>query len=154
MLEKTRARMKDRYAAARIRETKFLMSFDLGKLNKWLLVLLSLFIGLNFLDALTTLVALNTGPPFVELNPIASNLFTRDFLGFVVALGLKYLPIVPLVYITFLPVGGRRVVPMRVVKVAAFVTLAAADIFYVGVVGSNSLNLARYYFPLVFALPL
>ena len=145
MLEKARARMKERYAAARIRETKFLMTFDLAKVNTRLLFLLSLFVTLNFFDALTTLLAIHAGPTFVELNPIASGLFRLDFLGFTAALALKYIPVIPLVYATFLPSDTKRVIALRVVKVSAFVALVAADIFYLGVVGSNSLNLLRFY---------
>jgi len=138
--------MKERYAEARLRETKFLMSFDLRRVDSRLLVLLSLFIALNFFDAVTTLVAINLGPSFVELNPIASGLFRLDFLGFVAALGLKYVPLVPLVYVTFLPHGEKHALAIRVVKVSAFVALVAADVFYVAVVGSNSLNLLQYYY--------
>jgi hypothetical protein len=146
MLERTRARMKERYAAARLRETGFLMSFDIVRLNGRLVFLLSLLIGLNFLDALTTLVAINLGPSFVELNPIASGLFRLDFIGFMAALALKYIPIIPLVYATLLPADSERVLALRIVKVSALIALVAADLFYIGVVGSNSLNLARYYF--------
>ena len=146
MLDKARSRMKERYAEARLRETKFLMSFDLLRVDSRLLVLLSLFIALNFFDAVTTLVAINLGPSFVELNPIASGLFRLDFLGFVAALGLKYVPLVPLVYVTFLPHGEKHALAIRVVKVSAFVALVAADVFYVAVVGSNSLNLLQYYY--------
>jgi hypothetical protein len=148
MLNRARARMKERYAAARVRETKFLMSFDLARLNSRLLVLLSVFVALNFFDAATTLIAIKAGPPLVELNPIASGLFRMDFEGFMVALGLKYIPMVPLVYATFLPAESNRPVALRVVKVSVLVALVAADIFYVAVVGSNSLNLLRFFFHL------
>jgi len=146
MFDKARARMRERYAQARIRETRFLMTFDIAKVNNRLLILLSVFIFLNFFDAITTLLAINAGPTFVELNPIASNLFHHDFIGFVAALGLKYIPIIPLVYATFLRSNEKHVVAIRVVKVSAFIALVAADLFYLGVVGSNSFTLARYYF--------
>ena len=146
MLDKARRRMKERYAEARVRETKFVMSFDLLKVNNRLLVLLSVFIALNFFDALTTLVAISLGPNFVELNPIASGLFRLDFLGFVAALGLKYIPVVPLVYVTFLPASEKHVLALRVVKVSGLIALVAADVFYLAVVGSNSLNLLHYYY--------
>jgi len=146
MLEKTRNRMRERYAEARLRETKFLMSFNLSSVDKRLLVLLSLFIALNFFDALTTLVAINLGPSFVELNPIASGLFRMDFPGFIAALGLKYMPMVPLAYVTFLPPSTKHPLALRVVKVSAFVALVAADVFLLTVVGSNSFNLLNYYY--------
>ena len=138
--------MKERYAAARVRETKFLMSFDLSRIDNRLIVLLSLFIALNFFDALTTLVAISLGPSFVELNPIASGLFRLDFFGFIAALGLKYSPLVPLVYVTFLPPTQKHPLALRVVKISCFVALVAADVFYLAVVGSNSLNLLHYYY--------
>ena len=146
MLEKVRNRMKERYAEARLREMKFLMSFDLTKVDSRLLVLLSVFVALNFFDALTTLVAITLGPSFVELNPIASGLFRLDFIGFLAALGLKYSPVVPLAYVTFLRPTGKHPLALRVVKVSAFVALVAADVFLLAVVGSNSLNLLNYYY--------
>jgi hypothetical protein len=146
LLDKARRRMRERYAEARLRETKFLMSFDLPKVDSRLLVLLSLFIALNFFDALTTLVAISLGPSFVELNPIASGLFRLDFFGFIAALTLKYVPMIPLVYVTFLPSGPKHGLAVRVVKISAFVALIAADVFYLAVVGSNSLNLIHYYY--------
>ena len=146
MLDKARNRMRLRYAEARIRETKFLMSFDLLRVDGRLLVLLSVFIALNFFDALTTLVAIRLGPSFVELNPIASGLFRLDFLGFIAALGLKYIPMIPLVYVTFLPASQNHPLAIRVVKVSALVALVAADVFLLAVVGSNSLNLLHYYY--------
>ena len=121
------------------------MSFDIAKVNSRLVLLLSFFVALNFFDAATTLLALNAGPTFVELNPIASGLFHKDFAGFVAALALKYMPMIPLGYATFVPVSENHALAFRIVKVSALVALAAADIFYIGVVGSNSLILARHY---------
>ena len=129
----------------RARETKFLMSFDVSKLNGRLVILLFIFIALNCLDALTTLVAIRAGPSFVELNPIASSLFHLSFPGFVTALVLKYMPIVPLAYATYVSENPSRPLAIRIVKVSAFVALVAADIFYLAVVGSNLRTLASYY---------
>ena len=58
------------------------MSLNIHKVNKWLLALLSVFIALNFLDVLTTLIAIQAGPTFVEHNPIAAGLFRLDFPDF------------------------------------------------------------------------
>lgn len=137
--------MSERRRIIRERETRFLMSFDILKLNKRLVILLAVFVILNCFDALTTLVALKTGPGFVELNPLAAGLFSLSFEGFVAALSLKYIPVVPLLYATFLKEGTSRPVAFRIVKVSAFVALVAADIFYLGVVGSNVKTLAAYY---------
>jgi len=145
MLERTRARTRERLAAARLRETKFLMSFDLVRVNKRLLILLSVFIALNFFDTFTTLLAIQAGPTFVEHNPIAARLFQLNFSGFVVALVLKYMPILPLAYATFVGAKESRGLGLRIVKVSAFMALAAADVFYVLVVSSNSLNLISFY---------
>lgn len=145
MLDRVRARWNERYRAARIRETRYLMSFNMSKVNGWLFILLSVFIALNFSDALTTLVAMKASPTFVELNPIASGLFELNFVGFTIALALKYIPIVPLVFATFLKDSGRTPISFRVVKVSALVALAAADLFYLVVVGSNLSTLAHYF---------
>lgn len=128
----------------RARETKFLMSFDPAKLSKRLVILLSIFITLNCLDALTTLVAISTSR-IVELNPIASGLFHLSFPGFMAALALKYMPIIPLAYATYARENASRPLAIRIVKVSAFVALVAADIFYLAVVGSNIRTLASYY---------
>ena len=145
MSEVDGSKKRSRLQEARMRETRFLMSFNLGLVNRRLVVLLSVFIALNFLDALTTLVALQAGPIFVEHNPIAAGLFRMDFGGFLVALGLKYLPVVPLAYATFVSRGEHSGLGIRIVKVSALVALVAADLFYLFVVGSNSLNLISYY---------
>jgi Domain of unknown function (DUF5658) len=137
--------MTDRLAEARARETRFLNSFDLTKLNGRLIILLSGFVALNFLDELTTLTALYLGPQFVELNPIAAGLFQLSFNGFILALGLKYLPMIPFAYVTFLPVKDESRLAIRVVKVSALVALVAADLFYMAVVGSNVYTLATFY---------
>ena len=138
--------MKERFAAARLRETNYLMSFDIVKVNNRLLILLAVFIALNFFDALTTLIALSLGPSFVELNPIASTLFRHNFVGFIGALALKYTPVIPLVYVTLLPPEGKRPLALRVVKISGFIALVAAILFYIFVVGSNSFNLLRYFY--------
>ena len=145
VLEKVRAKMRERRRMIRARETRLLMSFDASKLNRRLLVLLCVFIVLNFLDALTTLVAISTGR-IIELNPIASSLFHLDFPGFMAALALKYLPVIPLAYATFVGENVSHPLAFRIVKVSAFVALAAANIFYLVVVGSNLRTLASYYF--------
>jgi hypothetical protein len=136
--------MKERRRMIRERETKFMMSFDVAKLNKRLVILLSMFITLNCLDALTTLVAISTGR-IVELNPIASSLFHLNFPGFIAALGLKYMPVIPLAYATYAREGASHPLAIRVVKVSAFVALVAANIFYLAVVGSNLRTLGSYY---------
>jgi hypothetical protein len=137
--------MKERRRTIQAGETKFLMSFDASKLNGRLVVLLLVFITLNCLDALTTLVAISAGPSFVELNPIASGLFRLSFPGFIAALVLKYMPIVPLAYATYVGENASRPLAVRIVKVSAFVALVAADIFYLVVVGSNLRTLVSYY---------
>ncbi|MGP8057804.1 MAG: DUF5658 family protein [Nitrososphaerales archaeon] len=144
MLEGFRSRVKERRQTVRTRETKFLMSFDAAKLNKRLVILLSIFIMLNCLDALTTLVAISTGR-IVELNPIASSLFHMSFPGFMAALVLKYMPIIPLAYATHAKENTSRPLAIRIVKVSVLVALVAANIFYLAVVGSNLRTLASYY---------
>ena len=137
--------LQERRRLIRERETKFLFSFNIDRLNHRLVLLLLLFITLNCLDALTTLVAIATGPPFVELNPIAAGLFGKSFVGFLAALSLKYFPMIPLLYATFLKESSVRPLAFRIVKVSSFIALAAADVFYLFVVISNVKTLATYF---------
>jgi hypothetical protein len=122
------------------------MSLDLSRMNKWLLAFLSVFIALNFLDALTTLMGIQAGPSFVEHNPIAAGLFRLEFPGFVVALGLKYLPVLPFGYGTFVPAKEDGNLGMRIIKLGTLVALAAANLFYLLVVGFNSFTLYSYHY--------
>ena len=145
MLGRLRARMRERYKLARARETRYLMSFNVPTLNSRLAVLFSVFVTLNALDVFTTLLAIRAGPSFVELNPIASSLFGLSFSGFLLALMLKFAPLVPLSYATFVKESPNRPMAFRVVKVSALIALAAADIFYIFVVGSNVKTLAAFY---------
>ena len=148
MLEGFRARMKERYRLARVRETKYLLSFDMSKLNTRLMILFSVFITLNALDVFTTLLAIRAGPSFMELNTIASGLFDLSFAGFVAALALKYVPLVPLAYATYLKEDSEKPIGFRIVKVSALIALTAADIFYIFVVGSNVKTLAAFFLSL------
>jgi len=149
MAEGTKPGWRERWRAARgkarTRETKWVMSFNFDAVNRRLLVLLVIFIGLNFLDAMTTLIGISAGPSFVEYNPIAAGLFRSDFPGFLAALAFKYLPVVPFAYVTFVGRKGSAGLGIRMVKVGAFVALVAADLFYLFVVGSISLTLATFY---------
>ncbi len=145
MTRDLKSRLRENYQEARRRETRFLMSFDMPKLNGRLLLLFMVFVTLNGLDVLTTLVAIGSGPPFVELNPIASKLFGLNIFGFIGALALKYMPLVPLGYVTFLRENAVRPVAFRVVKVSAFVALSAGVVIYLFVVGSNVLTLLHYF---------
>jgi hypothetical protein len=139
------SKVQGRIAKARARETKFLMSFDLRRMNRWLLALLSVYIALNFLDALTTLMGIQAGPSFIEHNPIAAGLFRFDFPGFVLALGLKYLPVLPFSYGTLVSPREDGKLGIRIVKLGTLVALAAANLFYLIVVGSNSITLYSFY---------
>jgi hypothetical protein len=145
MLEGMTAKIRENYRRARARETRFIMSFSLPRLNKNLVILLLVFVTLNALDVLTTLVAINAGPAFVEFNPIASRLFGMSYYGFLAALALKYSPLAPLTYVTFLRETTSRQLAFRMVKVAAFVALSAGVVFYLFVVGSNLRMLLNYY---------
>jgi len=120
---------------------------SMTKLEGKLVPMLGALLILNFVDVLSTLVALKVTPFFVELNPIASGLFYMGFGGFLIALLLKYAPILPLLYAVFASDrAGRHPMGIRMVKISAFMVLVAADIFYVVVVGSNLGSLLRIFF--------
>ncbi len=137
-------RMRENYRLARQRETRYLLALNMVKVNAYLTMLLVSLVVLSFLDTATTLVALHAGPAFVERNPIAAGLF-HSFSGFTVALLMKYLPFVPLLYATYVNDSDRHPIAVRTVKLGGLVALAAAVIFYMGVDGSNIATLIAYY---------
>jgi hypothetical protein len=142
-----RDRLRSHYREVRERDTAWVMSLDTGRLEEKLVPMLAVLMVLNFLDILSTLVALRITPYFVELNPIASGLFYLGFGGFLMALLLKYAPILPLAYAVFTrDASGRHPMGIRMVKVIAFVVLVVTNAFYVYVVGSNFGSLLRLFF--------
>jgi len=119
-------------------ERRFVEGIHLEIIERVIVPLFIAFVLLNFADTLTTLIALRTGFPFVELNPYASLLFRMQFPGFFYAYLFKLIPAVPLFYLTFLKNGEKYRLEVRLLKFVAFVVLVAADI-YLGfiVLGSN-----------------
>jgi len=117
------------------------MQFDLATLQKFAWPLLVGFICLNFLDVYTTTLAFNFGPLFHEENPLAAALFDQRFQGYLIALLFKYLPMIPLFYIVFVQdKGGKHAMQVRMLKLAAVVALAGADVLLFYVVGINNLQ--------------
>ncbi len=133
-------RMREHYTEVRIRDEKWLMRLDMQRLRTAMLALFGLFVALNLTDIATTAFALHSGPPFVELNPIANLLFRYQYSGFAAALALKFAPLVPLSYGVFKE-SGKDQVQLRTVKLGVFVSLGAADLLYIAIVASNLLTL-------------
>lgn len=128
------------FKEAEARDRKFISELNVQLLNNFLWPLYIAFICLNFLDVYSTLLAMNTGAQFRELNPIAAVLFGLQFHGFLTATAFKYLPAIPLFYIVFAKDSpNRHALEIRVVKFAALVALVAADLLLVYVVGINNI---------------
>ena len=146
MAREFRDRLTAGFREARERDTRWIMKLDIRRLERKIFPLLISFVVLNFLDVLTTTVALNSSSSFQELNPLASALFQLHFQGFVVALGFKYLPVIPLLFIAFSrDTMGHHPVSIRVLKLSGLVALAAANIFYILVVASNASTLLAFF---------
>ncbi|HXW37010.1 MAG TPA: DUF5658 family protein [Nitrososphaerales archaeon] len=141
MLDGLRQRMSERYQEVRERDRKWVLQLRVQRLDKYLFLLVTGFIILNFVDVLSTLAALATGPPFYEINPIASGLFRGGFNGFLLALFLKYLPLAPILFVVFLHDSTKRPVEVRTLKFGVLAMLCAADVFYLAVVINNLHNL-------------
>ncbi|MDV3243928.1 MAG: DUF5658 family protein [Nitrososphaerales archaeon] len=121
-------------------ERRMVQGIDLAMIQKFLVPLYVAFILLNFSDALTTLVAMTRSLHFVELNPFASTLFKMQLPGFAYAIFMKYVPAVPLFFMVFVrDEQGNHDVEVRLLKFAAFVVLAAADIYLGYIVLGNNL---------------
>jgi hypothetical protein len=117
------------------------MQFNIGALENIAWVLLIGFVCLTFLDVYVTTLAMTYGSSFHELNPLASKLFSLQYEGYLVALALKYLPLIPMFYIVFAKdTSGNHEVQIRVIKFTAVVALAGADIFLFYVVGIHNLQ--------------
>ena len=131
-----------RFTAARERDRDFILGLNLKTINNILWPLFVGFLCLEFLDVYSTLIALSQGQFFMELNPIAGTLFSLRFIGFLLALALKYLPAIPLFYLVF--VGdkfGTHPYEIRLVKFVALASLVAADALLLYIVALNNLPL-------------
>lgn len=117
------------------------MQLNPGTLQKFAWTLFIAFVCLNFLDVYMTTLAFNFGPLFHEENPLAAALFNQQFSGYLLALVFKYLPMLPLFYIVFVDDKmGRHQLQIRMLKLAAVIALAGADILLFYVVGINNLQ--------------
>src|SRR3989454_2952521 len=131
-----------RFTGTRDRDRDFILGLDLKTVNNILWPLLVGFVCLEFLDVYSTLIALSQGQFFMELNPIAGTLFSMKFIGFLLALALKYLPTIPLFYLVF--AGDKfetHPYEIRLVKFVAPVSLIAADSLLLYIVALNNLPL-------------
>jgi hypothetical protein len=121
-----------------------MMGFDVSWLNRILFPLLLLFILLNFADVCLTLFAIRIGPPFFELNRVAANLFGLGFVGFLIALALKYSLMLPMAYGTFASDRTASELQVRIYKLSVLVALASGNLFYAFVITNNTLNLLAF----------
>ena len=124
------------------REKRFLDSLNIGLIQKALWPLLALFILLNFSDVLTTTFAARLSQGFVEFSPVGSQLFRLGPGGYMLAYLLKFVTVIPLLYM----VGFKRSDPrydfqVRLLKFAAFVLLVALDIGLGAIVLGNNVPL-------------
>lgn len=117
-------------------------SLNLGLIQRLLWPLLVLFIFLSFSDVITTLFASVLLHGFVEFNPLGSALFRLGFTGFMLSYILKLVPVVPLFYmVAFRRPNLEDDFEVRLLKYAALVVLASADIFLGVIVLVNNLSL-------------
>src|SRR2546425_8754759 len=131
-----------RFSEARERDRAFILGIDLKTINNIIWPLFVAFLCLQFLDVYSTLIALRQGQFFMELNPIAGTLFSLKFVGFLLALVLKYLPAIPLFYLVFVrDKFERHPYEMRLVKFVALVSLLAADSLMLYIVALNNFPL-------------
>jgi len=122
------SRLTDGIRRANDRDRAFIMSLNLGFIDKVLVPLYAAFLCLNFLDVYSTLLAMKSSLDFRELNPIASALFSMRFDGFLIAIVFKYLPAIPLFYLVFArDTSGKHAFQIRMLRFVALVVLVAVD---------------------------
>lgn len=77
---------------------------------------------------------------FQERNMIAAKLFAMNFQGFLIALAIKFAPVLPLFYAVFVnDPQNKHPYQIRLVKVGAYAALVAGDLFYGTVVILNNI---------------
>ena len=134
------SRLAEGFRKANERDRAFIMGLDLAFLEKVLVPLYVGFLCLDFLDVYSTLLAMKSAFDFHELNPIASDLFSLRFEGFLIAIALKYLPAIPLFYLVYVKdSSGSRPFEMRLVKFIGLVSLVAADAMLGYIVAWNNI---------------
>ena len=134
------SRLAEGFRKANERDRAFIMGLNLAFLEKLLVPLYVGFLCLDFLDVYSTLLAMKSAFDFHELNPIASDLFSLRFEGFLIAIALKYLPAIPLFYLVYVKdPSGSRPFEMRLVKFIGLVSLAAADVMLGYIVAWNNI---------------
>jgi Domain of unknown function (DUF5658) len=122
------SRLTDSLRRANERDRQFIMSLNIGFIDKILPPLYAAFLCLDFLDVYSTLLALRSSYDFRELNPIASALFSMRFDGFLIAIAFKYLPAIPLFYLVFArDTNNRHPFQIRLLRFAGLVVLIGAD---------------------------
>lgn len=136
--------MRENFRSVRERDTKWVLGFDVERMNRLLFPLLVFLIALNFADVILTLEGILTGPSFTEYNQIAAALFDKQFLGFLAAIGLKYTMLIPMSFCALMGDRPSRPLQIRMVKLAVLVALIAADVFYSYVVGWDAANLILF----------
>lgn len=134
------SRLTERFRKANERDRAFIMSLNLGLIEKALIPLYVAFLCLDFLDVYSTLLALKATIDFRELNPIASTLFSLRFDGFLIAMVLKYLPAIPLFYLVFVKdPENKHPFDLRLVRFVALVALVAIDLYLGYIVAWNNI---------------
>jgi hypothetical protein len=135
---------RERYKKIRERETRWIMQLEVRMLNRFLAPLLIALVLLDFLDVSLTVSALYQGPVFIEFNRIAHALFDMQFWGFLAALLLKYVILIPIAYGVHLGEKPNRPVQVRVVKLGTLAGLVGADLLMAYIVTLDGFNLLSY----------
>jgi Domain of unknown function (DUF5658) len=137
------SRISEHFREVYERDRQWIMGLNMRVMNDLLWPLFVGYLCLNFLDVYMTTLAMNFGPLFHELNPLAAALFDRQFQGYLLALTLKYLPVIPIFYVVFArDRGGGHQFGLRLVKFSVLIALVGADALLFYVVGiHNALSL-------------
>lgn len=121
------------------KERQVLQGVDLALIEALVVPLFLAFVILNLADALTTLFAFKSGLGFVEFNPFAAYLFSKEFAGFMAAYLFKLVPVAPLLYMAFTKGTETHEPEVRLLRLAALAVLAIADVYFGIIVFGNNL---------------
>ena len=133
------SRISEHFREVYERDRQWIMGLNMRVMNDLLWPLFVGYLCLNFLDVYMTTLAMNFGPLFHELNPLAAALFDWQFQGYLLALALKYLPVLPIFYVVFASDREEKhQFGLRVVKFSVLVALVGADLLLLYVVGIHN----------------
>ncbi len=139
-------RIRERYRYVKKRDSELIHSVDMKKIDRLLRISLYFLLSFFVLDVITTLTAKAMFPSFVEKNVIVAPLLGVGFAGFLFALAIKYLPILPIALILHLRHDKtQHPTAIRVIKLGGLAGILAGNFLYTMILANNLAHLVAAF---------